>query len=427
MTAFLRDFYKSLQDTPLEPGDAKYVPYLEHNASDADPIGCIATRIDLTDAASVNLVSGQRGSGKSTELRRLKHLLEKQGCVVFLCDMQDYMNLTTAVEITDFFITVMGALGEATRIEFGEDIAREGYWERLVNFLNSEVELKEIKAGVEAARIDIVASLKEDPSYKSRLQAGLRGHVARLVRQSHEFASQVVDHVRRKTGDPDKKVVLIVDSLEQIRGVGTEASEVHQSVENLFSGHASSLSIPKLHVVYTIPPYLTPLSPNLGRNFGGNSICNLPSVHIRHRDGKEDRQGLDVMKEIVEKRFPEWEKIFTSPQIDRLALSSGGDIRDFFRLIRDCLVRSISEKSILPVPESLLDSAENALRREMLPIPKEDAEWLARISKSKTAELGKVEELPQLARFFDTHVVLNYRNGEDWYDVHPLLAKILRQ
>lgn len=33
-----------------------------------------------------------------------------------------------------------------------------------------------------------------------------------------------------------------------------------------------------------------------------------------------------------------------------------------------------------------------------------------------------MDDLPQLARFFDTNLVLNYRNGEDWYDVHPLLA-----
>ena len=35
---------------------------------------------------------GQRGSGKSTGLRRLKAYLEQDGHIVFLCDMRDYLN-----------------------------------------------------------------------------------------------------------------------------------------------------------------------------------------------------------------------------------------------------------------------------------------------------------------------------------------------
>jgi len=69
--------------------------------SDGDPIDALATRITWSEAASINLLSGQRGSGKSTELRRLRHILQEAGCEVFLCDMRDYMNLTTPVEIKD--------------------------------------------------------------------------------------------------------------------------------------------------------------------------------------------------------------------------------------------------------------------------------------------------------------------------------------
>ena len=34
-----------------------------------------------------------------------------------------------------------------------------------------------------------------------------------------------------------------------------------------------------------------------------------------------------------------------------------------------------------------------------------------------------IEELPRLARFLDTSLVLNYHNGDDWYDVHPLIRQ----
>ncbi len=35
--------------------------------------------------------------------------------------------------------------------------------------------------------------------------------------------------------------------------------------------------------------------------------------------------------------------------------------------------------------------------------------------------IGSSDELPRLALFFDNNLVQNYRNGDDWYDIHPLL------
>jgi len=100
--ARLRELFTKLSDKPLEPDDPFYEPFVAR-MSDGDAIEALATRILWSEAASVHLLSGQRGSGKSTELRRLRKTLQDQGCEVFLCDMRDYMNLTTPVEITDFF------------------------------------------------------------------------------------------------------------------------------------------------------------------------------------------------------------------------------------------------------------------------------------------------------------------------------------
>lgn len=134
-TSALKEFFNKLADHPVEPTDPEYVPILEEHSKETDPIKAMATRISWSESASVNLLSGQRGTGKSTELRRLRSLLVHDGCVVFLCDMRDYLNLTTAVEITDFLISVMGALGEAVRESYNQDLASETFWTRLRNFL----------------------------------------------------------------------------------------------------------------------------------------------------------------------------------------------------------------------------------------------------------------------------------------------------
>lgn len=425
--ARLKAFSNSLIDAPLEPNDRCYVPHLGKPDGTGDPIVDIYNRISWSEAASVSLLSGHRGSGKSTELRRLRKLLEDEGCVVFLCDMYDYMNMTTQVEISDFFISIMGALNDAYYAKFGENPAQENYWERLVNFLNTDVRLEglTLEASTPGVKGGIKASLKDDPSFRRQLQTGLKGHVARLVQEAHEFAVSVVQEVRRKTVDPNKKVVFLVDSVEQIRGVGADADTIHSSVENLFSAHADSLHIPLLHVLYTVPPYMTALSPALGRHLGGGIICHLPSIHVfKERSAIPDDAGLAIMKSIISCRYPDWQQIITEPNLERLALATGGDFRNFFRIVDNALIKSGGLDS-LPIPESIIKETENHLRREMLPIAADDMLWLKEIAESKSPKLKNIKDLPQLARFFETCLILNYRNGDDWYDVHPLIRELV--
>ncbi|MGZ5077742.1 MAG: hypothetical protein ACXV9R_14090 [Methylobacter sp.] len=412
----LKQFFNNLEDVPLEPDHPFYYPFLQK--TDDDPIAELAERISFSQSQSVNLFTGQRGSGKSTEFRRLrKMLVEDDGCVVFLLDMRDYMNLTTKVEISDFLISIMAALSEAVEQRFNKSPHKRGYLERISDVLTGEIQI----TGIDVKGIK--ASLKDDPSFKEQLQLSLRGHVAKIVKDAHSFAQDVVEMIRNETGDPNKKVVLLVDSVEQLRGVGVDsANEVYKSAENLFSVHAGSLQIPMLHIIYTIPPYLTPLVPGLGRQLGCNLGCTLPCIHVQTKDNKVDSDGLAIMRELVNRRCEKWQEIFSEDQLDKLAKASGGDLRDFFRLIRDSLVKASSKhKGEGPIPDSVIEQTLNHSRREMLPIAADDKQWLVKIHDSKQAELQTIDELPSLARFFDTKLVLNYRNGDDWYDVHPLL------
>src|SRR5262245_5329399 len=72
---FLRTFYQNLANRPLEPEEAWYVPLDWDSASNTDPVKRLARGIEWTPRESVQLLSGVRGTGKSTELRRLRRLL----------------------------------------------------------------------------------------------------------------------------------------------------------------------------------------------------------------------------------------------------------------------------------------------------------------------------------------------------------------
>jgi hypothetical protein len=420
-TNLLRSFYRALADRPLTPGDPFYVNYLEGRAG--DPIAHLAQQIDWAETGGMYLLSGHPGSGKSTELRRLQRRLEDSGCVVFMADMAKYVNMTSAIEITDFLVSLIGALAEEVKKRYQDDPLGEGYWARFRSFLQTRIQFDKMEFGGEG--VTITASLKEDVTFRQRVQTALRGHVAALVDQAHQFAAGVVDDIRQREGNPDLKVVFVVDSLEKIRGVGSDAEDVHSSVRNLFAAHAGSLKLPSLHVLYTLPRYVTTLAPNLGSQIGCG-VQAIPSIHVFQSHSREpDPDGLKIMRDIVSRRCGAWEHVFTPASVDRMAGSSGGDLRDFLYLLRYCLVEASSPSVGLPVPDRIVGAAENNVRSNMLPIANEDREWLRRIADAKQPELETVDALPALARFFDAKLVLNYRNGEDWYDVHPLLRDII--
>ena len=418
----MKTLYNALADRVLEPGDPVYVAQVNHTGA-ADAVEEIATEIDWQEGGGVCLFTGQRGTGKSTELKRLKKRLEDLGAVVFYADLSEFMLLTKEVEISDFLVSVAGAMSDQVNKAYGASPGNRSYWDRFTAFMQTHVEIKEI--GAKLPGLDIKAALKTDPDFKRRVQEAARGHVAQLVKEAHEFLAEAVVFVRQREGDAARKVVLLIDSVERIRGVGSEAMAVYESVRNLFFGHAENLRVPLLHIVYTIPPYLSVLASGAGSLMGGVVARRLVSTHIfKSRSRDADPEGLKVLREVITARYPAWKKLFQPAAIDQLALSSGGDLREFFRLIRLCLP-AVRDDSQLPLSAEAVKTAENAARSEMLPIPADHLGWLQRISKTHDTCLEKDADLPTLAHFLDNRLVMNYRNGSDWYDVHPLLREVV--
>ena len=260
------------------------------------------------------------------------------------------------------------------------------------------------------------------------MQEKTRGVVEQLVKQARDFAVEAVQYVRGQQASPDRKIILIVDSVERLRGVGDtdDIREVFKSAETVFSSHADKLRFTALNVVYTVPPYLSALAGALGSVYAGGRIYALPSVHIYERrpaPGEEPvpyPEGLAKMREVVEKRFPQWRDFFTEAQLARLAQHSGGDLRDYLRMLRLAVARLL-QSGQLPVSDTLITDAEDAVRGDMLPIADNDRDWLRKITASHNAELPNLDALPDFARLQEGKYLLHYRNGEDWYDAHPLL------
>ena len=421
----LRAFYRAFtgrRAEPLEPTDPLYVPILQSSPG-KDPILDLFRRISWAESESVSLLTGFRGNGKSTELRRLRKLLKEDDCRVILVDLARYTLLTKRIELPDLLLGLMVAVTVEIREEAGWDPVAEKLWEPVAHFLGSiQVEGLSFKAEVFGLGVELATRLSRDPTYKELVQKGLRGHYSSIVRLTNNYMTGLVEAIRQRSGIKDKKVVILVDSLEQLRGVGDEAEEVQNSVVELFSGQAANLALAQVHMVYTVPPYLLARAPGAARLLGGGTVAVWPNIHVRDREGKDDPTGMGIMETVVQKRAENWASFLSSEQLHELARSTGGDLRDYFRLLRECAI-ALRNSEKPTVDAEVLTKVQRQLRQELTQLADEDAVWLARVHEKKDTALQKNEDLPRLIRFLDSNLIMNYLNGEPWYDLHPLILE----
>ena len=101
---FLGDLNEAMRDRPLdltrEVDRRLYVPVYDQMPPEEDPIRLLVNQIRRSRRASTaHLFSGYRGSGKSTELRRLEIRLRDIGFDVFYLDLDGYLDPFTPVDV----------------------------------------------------------------------------------------------------------------------------------------------------------------------------------------------------------------------------------------------------------------------------------------------------------------------------------------
>lgn len=428
----LKRFYQALNDRELNlslPADREfYVGDLHRHGEAADTIAVLQDRILWDNGGGAYLFTGQRGTGKTTELMRLAYGLKKESCSVIYVDIVDHLDLTSPINLSDFLITLFGAVADKVKTDFGLDVIADGFWSRLSEFLLTEVKFERLNLSQQTPggfKAELQGALLTDPDFKRQLQQKIQGHSGRLVKESRQFAREVAEAVRGK--QKTARFVIIVDSLEQLRTIGSESEEVFASVNALF-GQAERLHFEGVHVVYSIPPYLLAMAGSLGAYYTGGMVYALCGIHLfTARSPKVSRDGLDKMVQIIARRFADWSLVIDRPVLELVAVASGGDIRDFLRMLRLCLAElNGSRRAGVPLGKitvELVASAKNQLLRDMLPLAESDKIWLRKIGETHEACLPTPKDLPTLARFFESKFVLNYRNGDDWYDIHPILRE----
>ena len=178
---FLTDLNEAMIDRPLDLTKAEdralYVPVYDQVAPEEDPVRLLANQIRRSRTRSTaHLFSGYRGSGKSTELRRLQNLLTDAGYEVFFLDMDGYLDPHTTVGIGDYLLDIAGAFDDELRKRPAGAPPTESFWDRLGGWFDKwQINVDELSGeiGIDAgisAKIGFKATLKENPDFRRALE-----------------------------------------------------------------------------------------------------------------------------------------------------------------------------------------------------------------------------------------------------------------
>jgi hypothetical protein len=431
---------EQLEEDPIKPGDARYFDFygVRGKPRGADPAENLRTTISLkARRMSCQLFSGFRGTGKTTELERLRAELEGQGFVVLFVKGAEVLHLHQPLNITDLLVsTAVGVAGEVERL-IGQDPTTRSLVTKIVDFFKgTEVTSAELSAGIGAkvnhAPIEgqinlaqIKLQLSRSPAFKARIQGALRGRLPELLQQFGQFMRDVKTMLTPKLGG--RSPVLILDDLEKIRGTGPDSDIVQASMEEIFSQQDRALHIDGWHTVWTAPPYLQLMNSMMENLYDGSFV--LPMVRLWERDEarSKDETGFSAIRQCLRKRGDINSLFFKEELFDALIWASSGHLRDLLGLIRDA-VREAYKQSDPTVPlnemqvHSIVDDYEAGCRNAVYD---EDLPWLEKVSQTRALRIPDPKMLMRVAKLLDTAVIMTYRNGETWVDVSRPVQRLL--
>lgn len=427
----LKELFNALPDSAL--GGDQRLDFYVNRATDPE-LDSVANLLQFIDWAPTSnetyLFTGLRGAGKTTELNRLVKELREKNIAAYYCDASIYLNLNDPLlTLPELLMAALAGLADAVKRNLGRDFLSDSIWQRTKRLLQSNVEIKPTgKVGVDGLEIEVEATLRENPDFRKELNLFAKDST-RFYDEAQAFAKQVTELVRQRTNS--EKIVLVVDSLERLSSPTGEESTLFDSLKQVFFNDPSRLRLPGFSVVYSAPPYLPAVLPGVSSGF--SQSVSLPNFKVMQRPGPgavPDRhpEGLDKMRRILTQRFPRWHEALSPQVLEELAWLSGGNVRRYFSLVRGVARKAALSRASLPVRELTASPVQHAISEAAQPLQwlnAEDRRWLKRFADDSQGAARHIEDLtkdlPSIIRLFDHSLVLDYRNGDTWFQVPPLV------
>jgi hypothetical protein len=426
---------------PLEPTDKRYTDLSKaRNTRELLKLRTHLENCANNERRACAAFIGHRGSGKTTELKRLEGEL---GSLYTSLHLEVDQSLQLDCDYTDLLLWLVDSIvtyfNEKSLPLDGSKVKDVVNWfaERTIETaeaVKTEVEL-ETKAEVSSktgANLGLLAySLKLLARIKARV-VGNREH-RKVSRQKLQYYSdeliqrvnKLLAHARDTLAANNRpsRLLVVQDNLDRL---GREAAL------RLFCDNGSILKRIDTDCIWTVP-INSRLAP-FGIHNLFDEVFSMPIIKVHDRSGKDVEAGITGLMELVSKRI-DVPAVFDSPDVvTYLVKMSGGSVRDLLRLLGEAqLAAQVDE-----LQKISLESAKEAAKKLRLDfqglfVPG-DVYYpiLAAVARTKqdatlTASATPDQATSNRAFFAELLVngsILEYNGDERWFDVHPVVREI---
>jgi hypothetical protein len=421
----LSKIYNAFDPAPL-PANSKLYVDCKAVRGGSDVLVELGKTIRFSDRPTCQLYTGHRGGGKSTELLRLKQDLENKGCTVVYFSAEDEDVNPEDVEYTDILLACTRHLLEQVKEADPKPVLS---WLRergqvLKDVLLMDVSLTDPKAEVGIKEFaKITSSIRTQPTQRAKLRELLNPYTEKLVDALNAFIADA----KLKLPQDRRRLVVIADGLEKVTLVTKDGGRTNH--DEIFIDRAEQLKGLHCDVIYTVPISLV-LS-NRASDLMEIYNCEpqvLPMVMPQTQQNEISSPGVEILKSIVRLRMQSVSsaeallldtQIFDSSEtVERLCLMSGGHVRNLVRLVQIAI--KYNEEESLPIEANALGQAIRQLRKTYRDTVDED-QW------SLLAAVHRTKQIPNddaHRKLLFTRCLLEYREEECWYDVHPVLRDV---
>lgn len=142
-------------------------------------------------------------------------------------------------------------------------------------------------------------------------------------------------------------------------------------------------------------------------------------IKVKDEDGSICKEGIDLLCDVAKKRI-DVKTLFEEGAIDHLAEKSGGMLRDFIRLLAYAIEMAQAKGVKTPINQKLAEQAFRRLVNEYgRMVPDEHFNLLAKVAKYKKAR----NDSDHQSMLYNLSI-LEYMNGDRWFDVHPAIREL---
>jgi hypothetical protein len=354
--------------------------------------------------------SGHRGCGKSTELQHLlnnKTLQKKYWPIHFSIREETAI---VDIDFRDILVAIGGKLireytkkgGELPKQLLKELNTWKGKVEKeIVTILDGHVSDFEVNGSIDAFFANAGVKIRLEPATRAVLRQVVENDITGLI--------SIINHISTAIYTQERLIPLIlIDDLDK--------PELEKARE-IFHNHREIMMQPNCAIVYTVSSALF-----YSEEFDAirDQSFFLPNInlHSQNDENELNQEGYETFRKFVNVRMSM--DIITPSALTAAIKYSGGVFREMARIMRTSIGKARRRKAIKLELEDI-EWAATEIRNEYRRIlSRDDLKLLKEINRTKRLEYSaRIRPLLQLL------AILEYRTGENWCDVHPVLRKLL--